>query len=353
MGVWRKWIFPTVRIVVIAVIAVALTKLAFFPDRAESEAEALAPTGSVAEPQVVVERGVIANDVLLTGTVDADASVPVKAAATGPVDEVFVKVGQRVDAGQKLFDIKVEDQVDPAELADSAAPPAGGQPQAPVVSQPTFHYEKVLAPAAGVLSSLEVIPGQPVSTGDVAGQVAPPSYSVTAMLSPEQQYRLTSAPKEALVTIAGGPAPFTCTALKITTPLAGSGRGAADDAAAAPEAGSATTVRCAVPADVQVFAGLTAQVKISAGSAQDVLTVPTTAVAGGAETGVVWLIGDAGEPVERPVKLGLSDGSNVEVIEGVAEGDQVLKFVPGAGAADEEACVSTPDGAMMCGTPVE
>lgn len=351
MGVWRKWIFPTVRIVVIAVIAVALTKLAFFPDRSEPEAEALVPTGSVSEPQIPVERGVIANDVLLTGTVDADASVPVKAAATGPVDEVFVKVGQRVDAGQKLFDIKVEDEIDPAALAEPAAPPAGGEPQPAAPAQPTFHYEKVLAPIAGVLSSLDVIPGQPVSTGEVAGQVAPPSFSVTATLSPEQQYRLTSAPTEAVVTIAGGPAPFTCTGLKIATPLAGSGQPSTDGGAPA-ETGS-TTVRCAVPGDVQVFPGLSAQVKISAGSAEDVLTVPTTAVEGGAETGVVWLVGADGEPVEQPVKLGLSDGSKVEVIEGVAEGDVVLQFVPGAEAGEGETCVATSDGAMMCGMPVK
>lgn len=358
MGVWRKWIFPTVRIVLVAVIAIALAKLAFFPDRAEADAEAITPTGTVSEPQVAVARGSIANDIMLTGTVNADASAPVKATGTGTVDEVFVAAGQQVSAGQKLFDIKVEDKVEPVESTGPDGLPMTTMPRA------TFHFEKVLAPTAGVLSSLDVIAGQPVATGDVAGQVAPPSFNVTATLSPEQQYRLTSAPTEALVTIAGGPAPFTCGGLVISTPLSGAGGnppgGAAGASGTSGESGagagsgtgaSGTTVRCAVPGDVRVFPGLSAQVKISAGSVADVLVVPITAVEGGAETGVVWIVTPDGERAEQAVRLGLSDGTQVEVVEGLAEGDEVLQFVPGApGESGAEGCIQTPDGMMMCGT---
>lgn len=351
VGVWRKWIFPTMRIVLVAVIAIALAKLAFFPDRAEAETETLSPTGSVVEPQVAVARGSIANDVVLTGTVNADASAPVKATGTGAVDEVFVAAGQQVVAGQKLYDIKVADEVEPTETVGPDGMPMMTSPA------PSFHFEKVFAPTAGVLSSLDVITGQPVATGDITGQVAPPSFNVTATLSPEQQYRLTSAPTEALVTIAGGPAPFTCGGLVISTPLSGAGAGGAAAGSGAGAAGSGaeasggTTVRCAVPGDVRVFPGLSAQVKISAGSAADVLVVPITAVEGGAETGVVWLVTPDGERAPQPVKLGLSDGTQVEVVEGVAEGDQVLEFVPGApGEVAQEGCVQSPDGMMMCGT---
>ncbi|QAY74324.1 hypothetical protein ET445_14320 [Agromyces protaetiae] len=219
MGVWRKWIFPIIRILLVAVIAAALGKLAFFPDVAGPEADALVPTGTVTEPEVPVTKGTIANEVILAGTVNADASVPVKATGTGTVDEVFFAVGATVGAGDKLFDIKVPNEVEPVESV--------GPDGVPVVTVPkqTFRYEKVLAPAAGVLSALDVIPGQPVSTGEVAGQVAPPSFNVSATLSPGQQYRLTSAPTEALVTISGGPAPFTCGGLTITTPLSGAGAG--------------------------------------------------------------------------------------------------------------------------------
>ena len=308
MTAWRKWVFPILKTLLVAAIAVALVKLAFFPDRADADAAVIQPTGTVSDPVVAVTRGSIANDVLLTGTVNADAAVAVKATGTGVVDEVFAQTGQQVAAGQKLFDIKVEDPVEPVESVGADGMPVTTMPRA------THHFEQVLAPTAGVLSALDVIPGQPVATGDVAGRVAPPSFNVTATLSPEQQYRLTSAPTEAVVTIAGGPAPFTCPGLAITTPLSGAGAGEDGGGAASGGVGgeaSGTTVRCVVPAEVRVFPGLSAQVKISAGSADDVLVVPITAVEGGAETGVVWLLTPDGEQVEQTVRLGLSDGTQV------------------------------------------
>ena len=85
-----------------------------------------------------------------------------------------------------------------------------------------------------------------------------------------------------------------------------------------------------MPTDVQVFAGLTAKVTIAGGLAENVLTLPATAVEGAAGTGVVYLIGSDGETVETPVTLGLSDGITVEITGGVEEGDLVLQFVPGA-----------------------
>ncbi|UOE44749.1 hypothetical protein [Agromyces larvae] len=349
MGIWRRWILPTVRIVLVAVIAVALAKLAFFPDRAPEDV-ALQPTGTVSEPVYTVARASVANDLTLTGTVSADAPAVLKATGTGAVDEVFAAVGGQVAVGQKLYDIKVADAVEPVEST--------GPDGLPTVTMPkqTYHYEPVLAPIAGVLAALDVLPGQQVSIGESTGQVAPPSFNVTATMSPEQQYRLTDAPTEALVTIAGGPAPFTCGGLTISTGAAttggGGGAGGAGVGAssgAGGDAGGGTTVRCAVPGDVRVFAGLSAQVKISAGVADDVLVVPTTAVTGGAETGTVWVVQPDGERAEQAVRLGLSDGTQVEVVEGLAEGDTVLQFVPGAAAVAEQGCVDPGDGSMICG----
>lgn len=202
-----------------------------------------------------------------------------------------------------------------------------------------------------MLSSLDVIPGQVVAIGAVTGQIAPPSFNVTATLTPEQQYRLSEQPTEALVTITGGPAPFTCTGLSITTALAGAGSGEGEQGVQpAPASGSGATVRCAVPAEVRVF-GLAAQVTISAGAADDVLVIPTTAVERGAETGIVWLFDAAGVSAEHSVTLGVSDGQNVQVVDGLVEGDLILQFVPGAPAVQPgmgENCVTNPDGSMVC-----
>lgn len=347
MGVWRKWIFPGVRAVLVAAIAVALVKLAFFPDQGAPPDSALQPTGTMVEPEVAVMRGAISNELALSGQVETDDPLVVKAIATGTVDEVFAKVGQSVSGGELLYDVKVENPPAPVESVGADGVPAV------TASAPTYRFEKVRAPGAGVLSSLDVIPGQPVSTGDASGRVQPPSFHITAPISPEQQYRLTSAPTEATVTIAGGPAPFVCGGLSIAT---GAVTKPDDPQTPGPPVGQGsalggTSVRCAVPAEVLVFAGLTAQVTISAGSADEVLMVPVTAVEGGAESGIVWRTGPDGTKVEQAVRLGLSDGTNVEVTDGLAEGDLVLAFVPGAPAArSDDGCITNPDGSVMCMT---
>jgi len=342
----RKWVFPILRLVVIAAIAVALVKLAFFADTAEAQDPAQ-PTGEIVEPQVPVALGTITNDVTLPGTVSADAAVPVKAVAIGTVDEIFFAAGQTVTEGDKIYDIKVETVLDPVETTDAATGMVTvNQPK------PAITFEKVFAPASGVLSSLTVIHGQSVAIGDTTGQVAPPSYSVSGSLSPEQQYRLVTQPTEASIAITNGPAPFTCTGLRITTPLAGADAGG--DTGTTGEgaaASSGTTVTCAIPAEVTVFPGLAAQITIAGGKAENVLVVPTTAVKGSAETGVVWFVLPDGSTEERPVTLGMNDGTSVQVVDGLAEGDLINQFVPGAAAPSMDGCTTQPDGSEICSDP--
>ncbi len=83
-----------------------------------------------------------------------------------------------------------------------------------------------------------------------------------------------------------------------------------------------------------MFPELMAQLTISAGIAENVLVVPVTSVLGAAESGVVYVVNEDGTTEERQVTLGLSDGINVEVIDGLEEGEIVMQFVPGAPRAD-------------------
>lgn len=331
MGVWRKWIFPVIRILVFAAIAVALVKLAFFPDVVPVSDPAF-PTAEIVEPQVAATLGTVKNDVTLQGTIAADAAVAAKAPAQGAVHKLLVSQGQSVDAGTVLMTVWTE------------VPRENG----------TVWYKesKVTAPAAGVLSSLPVIVDQQVSVGEAVAQVAPASFHVSGSLAPEQQYRLLNQPTEAQVAIIGGPAPFTCTGLTITTALEGS---SGDGAGGVGGTTGGTSISCAVPSDVRVFAGLAAQLTISGGVAENVLTVPITAVEGTAETGNVYFVLADGSTEVRPVTLGLSDGITVEVKDGLAEGDLVLQFVPGAPSVDDGGimmpggCKQFPDGSMVCG----
>ena len=335
MNVARKWVFPILRLVLIGVIALGLVKIAFFPSSAEAVDPAF-PTGSIVEPTVTVLPGTISNDVTLPAIVAADPAVPVTATALGTVDELFVAAGAAVGMGAPLYDIRVETVRDPVETTDATGLVSITQPP------PRVTFVKVLAPASGTLSALGVIHGQNVAVGDTTAQVAPPTFSVTGSLSPEQQYRLLTRPSDASVSIDNGPAPFTCTALSITTPLAGAGSAGSADSGT-----PATTVRCAVPAEVTVFSGLAAEITIAAGKVENVLVVPTTAVQGTAGNGVVWLVSPAdGTVAERPVTLGMTDGVTVQIVDGLVEGDQINEFVPGAAATDE--CTVLADGSTEC-----
>lgn len=307
MGIARRWVFPIIWMVIFAVIGAALVKIAFFPDAEARGSDGHVPSGEIVEPQIPVSLGTIRNDIVIDGVISADAAVPARAAISGEVRQVSVSAGQTVEEGAELAQIRG------------------------MYDDGTNRWSILRAPISGTLTSFELLVGQQVSLGETLAKVAPPRFSVTATLAPEQLYRLVQQPTEATVAITGGPAPFVCTGLTITTAdVVGDG----GDPGAGGGGGSGPTVRCAVPGDVQVFSGLTARVTIAGGIAENVLVLPTTAVEGAAATGVVYLLGADGEPTPTPVTLGLSDGIQVEITGGVAEGDLVLQFVPGAPAGE-------------------
>jgi macrolide-specific efflux system membrane fusion protein len=339
MGIARTWVFPILRMLLVAIIAAALIKLAFFPD-GPAEADPAQPTGTIVEPTVAVASGTITNDVVIKATVSADPAVPLKSTAAGTVNKIFVAQGAAVAQGDVIFNVKVPIERDPADSVD-----AEGKPKPAI-----FRYEDVEAPIGGTLSSLSVIAGQEIAVGAAAGNVAPPSFSVSGSLEPAQQYRLLNRPGDASVTITGGPAAFTCTNLRISTPLAGSSAEDTTSAAGggAGTAGSSTTATCAVPADVTVFAGLAAEMTIAGGKAENVLVVPTTAVRGAAQSGSVWVSTADGATEERPVALGLTDGTQVQITEGLTEGEEILEFAPGAMGTAPDGCTTYPDGSMYC-----
>jgi multidrug efflux pump subunit AcrA (membrane-fusion protein) len=289
-------------VVIFGAVAAALVKLAFFPDSSEA---AVTPSAGISESVVAVERGEVVNALSLTGTIARDESFPLRSEIDGVVTTVHVGEGQTVAAGQVLFTVK---QNDPVRFIDVAAPEAGD------------------------ITALMVVKGQPTSVGGELATLTPARFHVLSTVEPVQLYRLLNAPSEASVTIQGGPAPFVCTGLKVQV---------AED--------GTTSVRCAIPGDQVVFAGLQATLDITVGTVQDVLVVPTTAVRGGAGTGVVWVdAGDGSDAEEREVTLGVGDGTIVEVTGGLEEGEQIRQFVPGLAATTEPVCYDDGMGGEFC-----
>ena len=326
MQTFRGVVLPVLRLLVWAVIAAALVALAFRGGGGgDDDGGDLAEPAAVEleSPQVPVSRGTVENTVTVTGTVVADAAVPVKVTAAGTVRRLLASPGSPVTAGQGLLQVTVTTERDPVTTTDEE----GNQvvtPREPLVSTVT-----VKAPAAGTLSTLDVLEDQVVAVGDAVGSISPGTLSVTAALTQADQFRLLSAPTTADVTVQGGPAPFTCTGLTLGAVPAAPGTDPAADPAADPAgSGGGTSARCAVPLGTPVFAGMAATVAVRAGTATDVLTLPITAVQGSVRAGNVWVVGDDGTPVETPVTLGLTDGQLIEVTGGLTEGQTVLEFVP-------------------------
>lgn len=303
MNLWRTWIFPVLRILIFAAIAAALVKIAFFADPEAAAPEE--PSGELTNPTIQVMTGSVYNNVLVSGSVAPRPLVELKAKGNGVVSKIYKGDGKSVKKDERVLQIKEEVFTETG------------------VST-RWHY--VTASTAGTVK-LEVIIGQPVTAGDAIGGVDRGTFHVSGTVSPEMLFRLLELPKTASITVYGGPAPFDCTGLRLVSTDAG------------------TNAECNVPGSVRIFAGLMAEISIPAGVAEDVLVLPTTAVEGSAEFGNVWVVLPDGGTEIRPVTLGLNDGSMVEIVDGLVEGETVLQFVPGADAL--------PDFPIDPGFPIE
>ncbi|WP_224048129.1 hypothetical protein [Arthrobacter sp. NicSoilB4] len=360
MRVFRRVVMPVAWLAVFAVIAMALVKIAFIDGMRPGQA-LNGPSAEVAIPVVQASRATVTNSVQIKATVQSDAAVGVRNTTAGVVTHLFLAAGGKVTSGDRLYQVRTE------VAAESTTPDTGSQP--PGRTGPAYTYADVLAPASGVLESLTVLLNQQVGVGETAGAVNPGTFTVSGSVDAAQQYRLLAKPSSAEIAVVGGPAPFSCptVALKGATSGVSGGTGGASGgvsrsvpyAAAIPGGGSAPeqggaptgTISCAVPSGVEVFAGLGATMTVTAGQATDVVTVPLTSVRGSVKEGSVWLApagtvpdaatgtpagsqagSQAGEPRERKVQLGLNDGSMVEIVSGLAEGEAVLEFIPGAPA---------------------
>jgi len=94
--------------------------------------------------------------------------------------------------------------------------------------------------------------------------------------------------------------------------------------------------------EVDVSPGMTANLTIVVGEAEDALLVPSLAIQESDDGNVVILQDPSGSTVVTPIQVGLSDGLYVEVLRGLVEGDQVLVQYQ-----TEETQMMMPGGGMM------
>lgn len=331
MTVWTKIVFPAIRIVIWAIIAGALVKIAFLSTpQAQNADDGLIPTSDFSAPTYTVETADIVNNVEVTATVVTDPSVEVKAGSEGYLGYWAVPNGADVIEGQPIAEIRkpIMSQAREDEDGNVIEPADTGR----------FTRQTLHAPLAGKLKYVVEL-DEEVTKTTVVFSVAPETLSVEGDLSPQDRYRLLDDPKKAEVKLDGGPAPFTCKKLAIGNDVIAVEPNPEDDSGedfygyegqAQNDSTTAVKMRCPAPKKVRLFAGLTGTMTVLAGEAKGVVAVPITAVQGVLETGRVWVIDPAtGEEVERDIKLGLSDGEMIEVVEGLEQGDSIRQFAPG------------------------
>lgn len=344
-GSWNS-ILNALKTLLLAVIAVALVKFAFFPPHEVDETQSLNPAGEYGAITVFPEISTITNTVNLQGTIQPDTPAAVKATLAGEITEIYVKDGDTVNAGDRILLIQKEMLTEPEEYFDAQSMPQ--------MTKPQKYYENawVTAPAAGKVS-LNALVSQMVNVGDPVASIQPPTFSAVATLSPDQMYRLQDLPQKATLTIKNGPAPFDCQGVRIATPQKAPGADGSNSG------GSTIEARCAIPTNQKVFPGLQVTMALIAGEAKDVLTVPVSAVEGRFEAGVVYLPAfEGGEPTPLQVKLGLTDGRRIQVVEGLSADQEILEFIPGK-KVDEDPRMGGMggmgglDGSMLMETPAD
>ncbi len=160
-----------------------------------------------------------------------------------------------------------------------------------------------------VIDQVLVPSGTAVPAGLPIAVAEYPGFAVAAEVTGADLLRFTTTPVSARAQVDGSGAPFDCILL--------------DRTPGHPDPEGVGFVACRVPDDQRVIEGLTGVIAVTFPGAEDALCLPIEAVAGTLDNGTVWMA-TAGDPVEVPVNLGVTDGVLVQILGGLQEGDEVL-----------------------------
>lgn len=257
---------------------------------------------------VAVRRGNIAQEVLSSATITPENKLDIKPPIAGRAETVLVDIGQEVKRGQTLAMMSSSER---AALLDAAR--AKG-PKEVAFWEEVYQTAPLVAPLDGVIISRTLVPGQVVTTADVAFIMS--DHLIAKASMDETDLAKVRLGQPAFVTLDSYPDQRI-------------------DGEVSKIAYNGTTSNnvTTYPVDVMMkqipdFArsGMTASVGFVTDAKQDVLILPADAV--GADGSVLLPAEDTGgDPVKKQVRTGVSDGKNIEIVEGLSEGQQVLRRV--------------------------
>lgn len=152
--------------------------------------------------------------------------------------------------------------------------------------------------------------GSSAPAGATSGIARVHGFGVRATVPPELLARLTQLSGSGRAQIVAGSGPMKCPLLGGLT-----------------KEGEEWRLTCQPASSEGLISGLTAVMAVDAAKADNVLTLPLTAVAGKANSGIVTVV-ESGRRSDREVTLGVSDGVRVEIVSGLTEGTEVLAVPP-------------------------
>ena len=316
----RKWLW-----VLVAVVVVGGAALAFFGDEVASR---LSGGGRGQEaaldrlPTYTVRPGSIQRTITATGNVQPARLVDLRFGVSGRVREVRVSTGDRVEAGdilavldnrqQELAYFQARNAYEIARI-DGAPNTVREREIDMQLAQEALEQTYLRAPFAGVVTVVNVEPGQSVSTNEAVVQLMDDSVFQVQVSVDELDIAQVEVGQPATIRLDADPSRVRQGVVQEVSLVAN-------------VQGGVVTVPVTVrflETDPFLRPGYTATVSITVASARNVPVVPVEAIWEDGDVRTVTRIVN-GEPEIVAVETGLSDGVWVEIRSGLNIGDQVV-----------------------------
>jgi membrane fusion protein (multidrug efflux system) len=210
----------------------------------------------------------------------------------------------------------------PQDLDDAAAALKVAEANV-AVSRARLAKTRITAPFSGVIGPREVSPGAFVSPGEVIARLAKVSELDIVFSVPERHAGELRRGAEVTVSTAAFPGYRVTGVMDVVDPLLD------------PATRSVRVIARAANPDGRFRPGMSADIAVVLAHREHTLTVPAEAVFAQGDQFLVYRLQEDGTVASVPIRLGTRTPSAVEIVEGLAEGDVVVraghqKLFPGA-----------------------
>lgn len=296
------------------------------------------PAAPVQVEQVVARD--LTRSVVYTGSIEPVRVARMASPAEGPIVECVVREGDQVHADQRLVVLgrshmaesgleaaraelvrQAEDLTRVEQLVKSGSLPAEQleiaraavkRAEAQVAAGETgaADYE-IRAPWAGVVSKVWISEGNYVAPRTPLVEIYDPASLRVRFAVPEQEVRHLKVGTGVSIRLDAWPDARLGGAIERIYPQL--------------EPTTRTvTVEAGLVADVPLLSGMFARVEVPVQTAPGAVVIPASALLTLPDGGVVVFLAMADQAVRRPVEIGLEAGGSVQILAGVAEGEEVI-----------------------------